>query len=122
MSRRSIWFNRSSETTLEPHSENISGRVNAVLDRFAEILRRDTTAALSGFNSDEQRAIVTVCSSWSPASASEIYDGAAIRVETAAPADLGLSPQQASDLAAKLRRISFADQIVIDEWARAQIG
>ena len=90
--------------------ESQSGRINDIVDRYHEALRR--TRIERHFTADEQAHIKRACSSWRMEPAATIFGGIELELD-----DEGIAPQE---LISKIAALSPFEQVALAEWVESE--
>lgn len=98
---------------------SMSGRLNQIIDRYAEIMRRDTNDLLKRFTDAELFAVRAACHSWFAEPAAAVPGGIRLEVLDADGSELAMSPAQVTALADKLASLTTAEEITLLEWAQS---
>ncbi|QNM96404.1 hypothetical protein [Chitinimonas koreensis] len=122
--KASIYLGDRAETVIGEikDSDSLSGRLNAIADRYGEIIDRARRQVLRNFSETELSAIRIACMSWATRQepAGILIGGIAAEVEDALQGgDLSVQQWQPSDgkaLLEKLNALSPAEQIALIEW------
>ena len=118
MSRKSsVYISDRSEQVLGD-SASLSGRINAVIDRYGEIIRRAQRVALREFSADELAIIKTVCTGMATGqmSAAELIGSISAEVEDGSLPGGDIEGQSVSALLDKLTALSPAEELALIEW------
>ena len=101
--------------------DSVSGRINQLFERYAEILKRDTRDTLKLFTPEEQRAMLAACWSWRMEPAAAIPGGIAADVGDSTPDELGLGSEAEQDLLLeKLATLTAGQQMCLAEWIEGE--
>ena len=118
--RTSIYLADETRAMARP-GDSLSGRINQLAGRYAEIIRRDTRNTLKLFTPEEQRAILSACWSWMMEPAATIPGGIAADVEDSSPDEIGLADEAEQDaLLAKLAALTTGQQMCLAEWIEGE--
>lgn len=106
-----------------PEGDSLSGRINAIADRYGEIIDRARRQVLRDLTENELLAVRTVSASWATRHepAGVLLGGLAAEVEDACIAggdlhDQGWTGTDAQAIVAKLQAMTPAEQLALIEW------
>jgi hypothetical protein len=97
-------------------TDTVSGRINSVFDRYAEMLKRDTRATLRLFSQKELDAILIACTDWKMIPAAIIPGGISVELDNFEANDLGLTPKEQQELTSTLAGLSTGQHLCLAEW------
>lgn len=121
MARRQTLYIADETLAMVRPGDSLSGRINKLAGRYAEILRRDTRDTLRLFTPDEQRAILSACWSWAMEPAATIPGGIAADVGDSPHDELGLQSEAELDaLLRKLATLTTGQQMCLAEWIEGE--
>lgn len=118
--RKNVYF---TDRTLDllGKSTSLSGRVATIVERYAEIVRRERPQ--DAFSEAERSAILDACRGWLAEPAASIFDGVAMEVADALEDGLADRwPIDGPNLVANLRALSPGAQVALVDWIESKRG
>lgn len=117
--RQSTYLTDSTLAMVRP-GDSVSGRINGIFDRYAEMLKRDTRETLKRFSKKEQQAILIACTSQNMDQAASIFGSLAVEVGDSTPEEIGLTGAEQEALIDRLGLLTAGQQLCLAEWIEGE--
>ena len=105
-----------------PEGASLSGRLNAVADRYGELIARARRGVLSRISAEELSAIRTACAGWATRTepAGVLIGGISAELADASLPDGELEGQDIAGLIEKMGTLSPVEELALIEWLESR--